>query len=180
MIPCIPEDVKYFVGVLAGREAWLEYARGRVEEAFGTVDTESDVFRFDFTDYYEETMGCGLLRRFFSLERLDDPGLLAERKTATNEIEREGAEALGEVARPINVDIGYLAMTRVVLASTKDAGHRIYLSGGIYAELTLRVIGKRFEALPWTYPDFRTEDYQRYFVQLRNRYRRQQRQRRTV
>lgn len=179
MIPSRPENVKYFVGVLAGRAEWVDYARRRLEETFGAIDTESDTFPFDFTDYYEKEMGPNLLRRFFSLERLDDPGLLAQRKGATNEIEREAAQALGEVPRPVNLDIGYLATTRVVLASTKDAPHRIYLAGGIYAELTLRVVGKRFEPLPRTYPDFRTEQYHRYLVQLCNTYRRQLRQRKT-
>lgn len=173
MIPTPPVNVKYFIGVLAGRREWLDYARERLEEALGAIDAASDVLPFDFTDYYEQEMGPDLLRRFFSLEQLDDPGLLAARKGTTNEIERKAAQVFAEVARPINLDVGYLAMTRIVLASAKDAGHRIYLAKGVYAELTLRVVGERFETLPWTYPDFRTPEYQRYFLQLRNSYGRQ-------
>jgi len=39
--------------------------------------------------------------------------------------------------RKLNVDPGYIAIEKVVAASTKNFTHRIYLGKGIYADLQL-------------------------------------------
>ncbi|HLF85879.1 MAG TPA: DUF4416 family protein, partial [Nitrospiria bacterium] len=61
--------------------------------------------------------------------------------------------------RMINIDPGYLNMAKVVLATTKDFSHRIYLKDGIYAEVTLIYVGDSYYPLPYTFPDFRSKDY---------------------
>jgi hypothetical protein len=55
----------------------------------------------------------------------------------------------------------------LVLASTKDHAHRLYLRDGIYAEVTLAYRAKRWQPLEWTYPDFRRDDFQQFFTACR-------------
>ena len=69
--------------------------------------------------------------------------------------------------RPLNLDPGYLSLAKLVLASTKDHSHRIYLGQGIYAEITLYYSQQRWQARPWTFADYRRDDYQQFFFQGR-------------
>src|SRR5262249_42219216 len=69
--------------------------------------------------------------------------------------------------RPINVDPGYLTLSKLVLASTKDHAHRIHLGRGIHAEVTLAYRDGAWRAQPWTYPDFRSERYRRWLLEAR-------------
>jgi hypothetical protein len=109
-------------------------------------------------------MGQGLKKQFFAFERLVDPERLASVKRRTNEWEAEYA-ALGSHSepRPLNLDPGYITSAKLVLASTKDHAHRLYLGEGIYAELTLSYRKRAWQPLEWTYPDYRRDDYQRFF-----------------
>ena len=73
--------------------------------------------------------------------------------------------ALGIHVREAHLDGG-----KLVLATTKNYSHRIYLGDGIYAEVTLIYRNKGYVALPWTYPDYATEDYQQILRQVRALY----------
>jgi uncharacterized protein DUF4416 len=75
--------------------------------------------------------------------------------------------------RRINLDPGYIDLAKLVLATTKDQQHRLYLGQGIYAEVTLRFTGGRFVPWDWTYPDYRTAEYLAFFDAVRQRYRQQ-------
>jgi hypothetical protein len=57
---------------------------------------------------------------------------------------------------------------KLVLASTKDHAHRIYLSQGIYAEVTLFYRDREWQAREWTFPDYRRADYHAFFDACRN------------
>jgi hypothetical protein len=115
-------------------------------------------------------MGVGLKKQFFAFERLIDPAALADIKGQTNEWEAAYA-ALGKHAepRPLNLDPGYITAAKLVLASTKDHAHRIYLHDGIYAEVTLVFRHRQWQPLEWTYPDYRRDDYHRFFSACRER-----------
>ncbi len=165
------EPVKLFCGLLSGDEGLLRRAVGLLGRVFGPVERTSDVWPFDQTDYYRDQMGPDLLRQFVSFGPLVDPGRLAEIKRETNELERRIAEdtaALG-IERPVNIDPGYVTPAKLVLATTKDRGHRIYLSSGIYAEVTLIYAHGAWQPLEWTYPDYRRPEYLAYFERLRQR-----------
>lgn len=129
---------------------------------------ESPPFEFTQTDYYQPTMGPGLRKIFFAFARPFDPAELVEVKLCTNRWEQEYAdlELHGE-PRPLNLDPGYLNLGKLVLASTKDHVHRIYLSRGIYAEITLYYKHRRWEHHQWTFADYRRDDYQQFFSQCR-------------
>ena len=78
--------------------------------------------------------------------------------------------------RRINLDPGYVSASKMVLASTKDHAHRIYLGKGIFAEITLRYYQKTFQPWEWTYPDYRTQEYIDLFNQIRKIYMQQLRE----
>ncbi|MFW6146161.1 MAG: DUF4416 family protein [Planctomycetota bacterium] len=164
-----PAPVKLIVGLLAAREAWLEAGRAMLVERFGPTDVESEVMAFDFTDYYRREMGADLKRRFLAFERLIAPDDLAGIKRASNAMEADLAGQFDEVARPVNLDPGYVTPAKVVLASAKDFAHRIYLARGIYAEVTLRMVRGRWESAPWTFPDYAGGRYDGFLTAARER-----------
>ena len=167
--PSLPEPVLLLVAAFSRYEQALAWARDRVAEAFGPVALESPTFDFHETGYYESTMGSRLQKRFFAMAEPVDSGRLAEIKLATNQWELDYA-ALGEhpEPRPLNLDPGYVAPGKLVLASTKDHAHRIYLARGIYAETTLRYKHRRWRPNDWTYADYRRADYQEFFSACRD------------
>jgi hypothetical protein len=141
-----------------------------LEGAFGALDYQSDEIPFTFTDYYTSEMGAGIRRIFFAVADLYDPSELARAKLTTDELEQRFA---GERRRSVNLDPGMLTLGRLILASTKDNAQRIPLRDGIYAEITLLYRQGGFEALPWTYPDYRSAAYHEVLNDLRTRYKQQ-------
>jgi hypothetical protein len=165
-----PAPVLLIIAASSRHDTALEWAREQTSTRFGPLANASAVFDFTETDYYTATMGANLKKQFLAFERLMDPAELAGVKCQTNELEYEYA-TFGRHAepRPLNLDPGYLTPAKLVLASTKDHAHRIYLGSGIYAELTLSFRGRHWQPLEWTYPDYRREDYQRFFTECRAR-----------
>jgi len=128
----------------------------------------SELFDHSETTYYQDEMGPGLQKQFWILENTYDPANLAASKLQSNAWEADLATALNhEELRPVNIDPGYLTLTKLVLASAKDRAHRIYLSDGIYAEECLYFLDHQWQARPWTYPDYQRADFQSFFVQAR-------------
>jgi hypothetical protein len=169
-------SVKLLVGLLGSDPDLLRRARQLLVRRFGPVDCESDFWPFDQTDYYQDEMGPRLQRWFLGFAEPIPPDRLAEIKHETNAIEEAMAAdcALLDIPRPVNIDPGYIDLTRLVLATTKDRGHRIYLGHGIYAEVTLLYAQGAWQVLPWTYPDYRRAEYHVFFSRLRERLHQQQ------
>lgn len=139
----------------------------RLAVLYGQPDYVSGQMPFDYTDYYAPEMGEALVRRFLSVEKLIRPESLPDIKLATNEIEEE---SLRDRQRQINIDPGYLSQAHLILATGKGYTHRPYLRDGIYADLTLIYQGKKFCALPWTYPDYADEKQLLMLSAIRSRY----------
>jgi hypothetical protein len=163
-----PDAVLQLVAASSRYVAALDWARARIERQCGPLALVSDAFEFTETAYYTATMGEGLKKQFIAYERLIDPGELARIKRETNAWEAEYA-ALGShpEPRPLNLDPGYVTPAKLVLASTKDHAHRLYLGDGIYAEVTLAYRARQWQPLEWTYPDYRRADYQAFFTACR-------------
>lgn len=169
--PQEPPEVKLICGLISHEPALLERAIGMMERLFSAVDVRSDVTPFDFTHYYDSEMGSPLFRQFVSFKRCISPEAIVQAKIATNAIEAQLAAELagpGLPTRPVNLDPGYLDEARLVLASMKKFSHRIYLSGGVYAELTLLYHKGRWDALNWTFPDYASGRYHGFLSQARN------------
>jgi len=163
--------VKCFAGILVSDLRLIIAVRDRLVESYGPIDHESRVIRFDFTDYYVAEMGPNIHRIFFSFERLIEADELSAIKHQTNLLEQSFTPIA--VRRPVNIDPGYLENAKVVLASTKNFYHRIYLTRGIFAEVTMHFRNNAFQFFQWTYPDYQSPEYQEFFIQLRQLYRSQ-------
>ncbi len=176
--PRVPQPVKLICGLLGGDVDLLKRARQLLIRRFGPVDLETDVWAFDETDYYEEEMGPGLKRVFLSFAQPSHPDALPGFKHETNAIEEKLAEqcAALEIPRPVNLDPGYVDLGKLVLATTKDRSHRIYIGQQMYAEVTLHFRNGRWRAWPWTYPDYRRAEYHEFFERVRERLRAQRRE----
>ncbi len=157
------------VAAFSRYEEALDWARAKFESQWGALALESPRFEFTQTDYYAPSMGEGLKKTFFAGRELIDPARLPQLKLEASAWEVEYAQ-LGRhpEPRPLNLDPGYLTLAKLVLASTKDHAHRIYLHSGIYAEVTLHFQDGQWKNRPWTFPDYRREDYQYFFRQCRS------------
>ncbi len=166
-----PKPVNVIIGVLTGIPELLSQTGKTLEEYFGPIDLRSDILPFNFTDYYTEEMGKGIQRQFYSFEKLIMPDEIAFMKVQTNRLEEFITSSKKyAVQRPINIDPGYINESRLILASTKDFSHRIYLRDGIYAEVTLNYRRGGYESFPWTFPDYQSSDYQNFFLAVRELY----------
>ncbi|MFQ6048305.1 MAG: DUF4416 family protein [Phycisphaerae bacterium] len=170
-----PGKVKLIVGMLAGDVDLFGRAKQLLCRQFGPVELESPIWPFTATDYYQAEMGPDLKRRFLAFAELIQPDRLAEIKRGTNELEARICDdlLLERDRRAVNLDPGYMSLSKLVLASTKDHVQRVYLQQGIYAEVTLRYEHGRWQAWPWTYPDYADKTYHSFFQEVRDRLRRQ-------
>jgi hypothetical protein len=165
--------VKLIVGILTSIPDLFSETEKELTALFGTVDARSDVFHFGWTNYYDAEMGSPLYRRFLGFADLIEAPAVVDAKVAANELESAMAGKYPAVRRPVNLDPGYLEQSKIVLASTKNFFHRILISRGIYAEVTLHYQGGRWKSFPWTFPDYGSEKYHPFFMALRENYRRQ-------
>ncbi len=154
-------------GILSQRGEVGNEAESALERRFGPIDLRS--LRRPFTEsvYYEQEMGPELDRCWVSFEKLVTESDIASIKNVTNAIERDLAGDDGR--RRVNLDPGYLVPSRLVLATTKDFAHRIYLADGIYGEVTLMWRHDAFIPMEWTYSDYCSEDATEFFVAARER-----------
>ena len=162
-----PNPVKLILGIIACDEEVIKKAEPLLRKLWGETDLRSPVVPFNFTNYYEEEMGGNLLRQRWSFVKLINAETLAEIKIKTNKIEK-GLSA--DKKRKINLDPGYIDGAKLILASTKNYSHRIYLRDGIYAEVTLIYEKGAFRPLGWTYPDYKIDTALHFFSEVRNRY----------
>jgi hypothetical protein len=145
------KPVKLICGVLYRKTVDLNRLDEELISLLGPIDLKSEPFPFDFTDYYENEMGENLSKQFYAFEKLILPDSLADIKNATICMEKDFSL---ENRRTVNIDPGYIEESKLVLASTKNFSHRIYLKDGIWAEVTLRYERGDFIAHPWTYSDY--------------------------
>jgi hypothetical protein len=165
-----PRPVKLMVGILAADETSLAAARDLIAAELGQIDLGSDVWPFDQSEYYRHQTGPQILRQFVSIAELVEPGELAGIKHRTNAMERQLAQLLAlSVPRPVNLDPGIIEPSKLVLATTKNYAHRVYIGRKMYAEVTLVFDKGCWHPLPYTYPDYREHDYHEFFTTVRNK-----------
>ncbi len=162
-----PVPVKLVIGMLSQAPERFGRAEESLGQAYGPTDYSSPTLPFAYTDYYERELGASLLRQFVAFRDLIDPARLATIKRHTIDLERASAV---DGQRTINLDPGYLCGGKLVLATTKDHAHRLYLGEGIYAEATLAWRKGAWQPWPWTYPDFRTTEYGEILTAIRALY----------
>lgn len=165
-----PEPVKLFAAILWSDASARDESIRRLEGIWGRTDSEGPDRLFDVTDYYVAEMGSPLSRRLVSFERLVAPDALPRLKCESTAVE----DALrGPRGRRVNIDIGYLDLHKVVLASWKAGPQKIYLGGGVWADFVCRYSRGTFHTLEWTFPDFRDGRYWKELLQFRAIYKAQ-------
>lgn len=167
-----PPAVKLIAGLLAASDGLLSAARRALGDRFGAMDAISTASAWTLSPYYRDEMGEAIRRQFVTFDRLIAPDALRDVKQLTNRMEQAWRTTAG---RQVNIDPGYLATDKLVLASTKDAAHRIYLGNGIYAEVTLHYCHGCLRAYPHSYRDYAAPDAIAFFNSARARYLRQRR-----
>lgn len=159
-----PGPVKLFLAIMYASGTDLSMVLDRLTAAHGPIGHTCGPLAFDYSDYYAREMGTPLEKTYLIFTPLIDRGRLPDIKTATNEFEQEYAR---EGKRTLNLDPGYLAHDKLVLASTKDFFHRLYLRDGIYGEVTLSYRHGLFRYFSWTYADYREPELHEMLLQAR-------------
>ncbi|MGD0236402.1 MAG: DUF4416 family protein [Syntrophorhabdales bacterium] len=150
-----PPSVAYFASLIFNDRGPMAAVEKELGDFLGPVQDRSGTKPFFHSDYYEREMGKNLSRYFLLFEPLASREQLPEVKLRTNEVEACHAR---QGNRTVNIDPGYIALEQVVLATTKGYAHRLYLGNGIFGDLTLIFENGGYHGLPWTYPDYRSDE----------------------
>ena len=179
---CFPNPVKLIISMISADENLFSYCKDILIKRFGSIDLESNIQSFNFTNYYEKELGKDLIQKLFSFGSLIKREKLPEIKKITNDIEinlikkKDIRKDMSSSKRSINLDPGYISLDKFILASTKNGPSRIYLNNGIYAEITLRFINKSFMPGEYTYLNYKTEEYIEFLNNIRQKYKLQLRE----
>ena len=170
----LPDAVKLFVALILSENIDYNLVVDKLKDKFGEIELKNEIIPFKHTIYYQKEMGAGLRRSHLAFASCICPGDIAQIKVLTNELELLLSDNK-EQRRCVNIDPGYLTFSKIVLATTKDFSHRIYLDKGIYAEVTLIYSKKMgWKTLPWTYPDYKEDHAINFFNNLRTIFHKEQ------
>lgn len=134
---------------------------------FGNIDFFYGPIDFSWTEYYASEMGNNLKKIYVTFENPIDRTRLVDIKLQSNATEARSAV---ENNRVVNIDPGYIARDKFVLASTKDFYHRLYLGNGIFGEVTLHYRKGCFRYFNWTFPDYRDQGFIDFIEKVRARF----------
>lgn len=163
----IPVAVKLICAVTFSQQVELNRVLKDLVEKYGSIDVQSEIFAFVQTEYYRKEMGENLHKIFLSFKNLILPEQIVGIKLETNLLEKKYSIAGN---RNVNLDPGYLEKAKLILVTTKNFSHRIYLGSGIFGDVQLRMKGGKFQIHEWTYPDYREEKVIHFFRRIRDRY----------
>lgn len=158
------KKVKLFCGILYSDYVIYGQSIKLLESEFSSIDFISDTIPFSYSSYYQSEMGDEIFRLYISFSELIYPYQLAEIKEKTNNIEDRLSI---NNKRKVNIDPGYISLSNLVLATTKNYSHRIALSPRIYGEVTLIFKNNSFQPLEWTYPDYKDQKNIEAFIKIR-------------
>jgi hypothetical protein len=138
-----------------------------LNKEWGVVDLDMDWYAFDHSRYYDGEFGPSLQKTFLSFDALVDIESMPAVKIRTNQIE-DRYESGGN--RRVNIDPGYIADAKLIMPTTKNLSHRIYIGQGIYGDQQLMYRGKTFNTMPWTFADYKQPTVIDFFNRVRHRY----------
>ena len=163
-----PQPVLLIVAVCSRYDQAFDWSLEKLSAEYGKPALVSERFQFDQTDYYTASMGTDLRKQFVTFENLIDPANISQIKIRSNELEDDYRSNFDHPEeRPLNLDPGYITESKLILASTKNHAHRIYLKDGIFAEITLFFHKKKWQKHPWTYPDYQQPEFHAFFSDCR-------------
>jgi len=164
-VPHLFEEPILFIGILFSDKSIFNQVVPVLKDKFGNILFQSNTQPWNYSTHYNQELGSPIYRNFIFFDEIIDPSTLADIKLLTNDIE---AVYSRDGKRSINLDPGYITLAKVVLASTKNYSHRIYLGKGIYAELALVYRNRQFITMPYTYNDYKDQTYLTMFMNVRN------------
>jgi hypothetical protein len=163
------EPVKWVVGLITAPGFDLRELSGHLARIIGPEERRFGPWPFSQTDYYQPEMGHGLERHWLSFAGVGDACDLALIKTGCMVLEdryrRPPEEGRG---RRVNIDPGYVTAAKFVLGTHKNFSHRLSIGQGMFAELTLGFSRQGMVYHPWTYPDFRSGEYDEALLTIRS------------
>jgi hypothetical protein len=159
--------VKLIASIIFRDEKSRQYAEERLKKAYGETEPLEKTAPFDRTEYYYEEFGRPLKRKIICFKKLFSKEDIGRIKLETNSM--EDLSMAGE-KRTVNIDPGYVTEAKLVLLTTKDYTHRVYVGERIFAESTLFYQEGTFRPWPWTYPDYASEELIGYFNEVRDLY----------
>jgi len=142
--------VIYFNAILYNKDL-VKDPDAIVAPIFGEPILRSPEFDFSHTSYYEPEMGENLVKYFALYDCVDYPDDLPDYKIQAVGIEDENQV---EGKRIINIDPGYLALEKIVAASTKNFTHRVYIRDNIYGDMQFLRRKGRYVPMEWTFQDY--------------------------
>jgi len=155
-----PPPGRLVFSIFAGEDGLIRSVLEQMGPMWGGWERKSPPFPFPDTLHYRTEFGAPLVRRFAVARPLVGQGLLPWVKVWAQGLERRWSR---EGRRLVNCDPGLLTLERLVLATGKGAGHRLYLGLGVFGDLTLVYERGGFVPLRWTYPDYAGEDVRRWW-----------------
>ena len=168
-LPKPEPKVKLIAAAMAAREDLIREVLSVLSASYGPVELTSPVFPFTYSSYYAAEMGEGLVKVFCSFRRLVHPRDIVAFKLEAMACERMFL-AEGTSSRRVNVDPGYLDEMKLVLATTKNASHRVYMDSGVHGDIELIYKHGAFTPLEWTYLDYREPAALEFFGKVRRGY----------
>ncbi len=161
----LPTITKIFFGLIYREPEQYEKMIENII-SIAPVDVESIEIPFDFTDYYKKELGSNLIRKWISIDKKIPENELVHLKQTSIEWEKNLSK---DKKRKVNCDPGGISLSRVILVTTKNYSHRIYMGNGIYSEITLIFKNKNFTPLEWTYPDYRSDTFLQFALKCREK-----------
>ena len=155
---------KLLAGILFSSKPLFENALRQFAEKTGGVQRRSQCYLFEETNYYAVEMSATLYRQYVSFSgviSLDDS--IHWKRWAC--LVEDSLRVNGK--RQVNLDPGYLDLHKIVLLSSKAAGHKIYLGDRVWADLALFKEKGGYRHFAWTFPDLRSHKYDSWFLQAR-------------
>jgi hypothetical protein len=160
------QPVQLVAAVLLADTGLTTAVEAELERRLSPIEARSACCDFDVSTYYHPEMGEGLKRVLYAFRDLISPEAIVDIKLATNAVEDYFADS---GRRRVNVDPGYLDFHKLVLASAKFLGQKIYIGKGIYADPTL-YYDRGWKPYAWGFPDFRDGRYDAFLTQVRTAY----------
>lgn len=162
-----PFKVKLIAALLWNASVRIEDIYRRIEKEWGPIEAYSTVYDFIHTGYYRDEFGDRLKKQFVSFENPVDINEMPDIKIRGNELENEFAR---DVQRCVNIDPGYIANAKLVMPTTKNLPHRVYIGKNIYADLQLIYKKPTFQTILWTFADYKEPFNLEFFNKVRDRY----------
>lgn len=160
--------IKLFSAVTWHSAFPIRYLYTDLQSILTKIEIKSDPYNFsDYTDYYESEMGIGLQKNFIVFSGFFEADYLPDVKVMTNTLEKKYSD--GDDRR-VNLDPGYISNAKLILATTKNYSHRIYLGKGIFGDVHMQFHNGSYTAQPWTYPDYKNELNIQFFNKVRKTY----------